>query len=487
MKDQCGVFGAYNLNNKGPVIGDIVEGLFKLQHRGQLSAGVTVFDQTRKKILNTFKKNGLVHEVFGLSDNTSYENIKGKLSGHLGIGHVRYATSGHGGADAAQPFEYKSPIPNQWFSFAFNGNIANYEELAENLRQKQYWLVHDVDTEVIMHYFSSHLASNHTYEESFRYLQETLDGAFSIVMLNGNGDFFAYRDKHGFKPLSYTVTNEGLCLVSSETSALDNYSSEIHHIQPGELLTIRADTKELIRKQLFIPEPAHCFFEYVYFSYPTSNIDGNSVYQSRFRAGEELARIEDYDFDDNCVVVPVPDSARIAAEGYATSLGLPLRNGILRNTYAGRTFIENKDRIAKVQRKYAFPEDVIKGKKVFLVEDSLVRSTTLKSIIEAMKQKCEPAEVHVRIAAPPLFAPCFYGIDIPSQDQLFAPKFSTPIQQTTVSEDALKKMAEALSVDSIKYLPIEAIRHAIGNDVKFCMACVTGQYPTEGGAKRFKK
>ncbi|MEZ4087712.1 MAG: class II glutamine amidotransferase [Candidatus Gracilibacteria bacterium] len=389
MNENCGVFAAYDLESDRTVIPHVIDGLFQLQHRGQLSTGITSFSEARKQILRTLKGTGLVSEVFHLSEEENSHVIQKDLKGAVAIGHVRYATSGHGCIDDAQPFEYKHGKRHQWFSFAFNGNLANAENLAAKLTSEGYHLRHDVDTEVIMHFLARSFETDN-YEATFTTLQDQIDGACSMVTLNALGNLFVYRDKHGFKPICYTITPDGFCLISSESSALLPYSSEVIDVAPGELITILRETRTLVKKQLCPPEKASCFLEYVYFSRPTSRLDGCSVYDSRLAAGRILAEVEDQNLDENCVVIPVPDSARIAAEGFAETLGIPLRNGLIRNTYAGRTFIEEEGRVAKVRRKFSFAHNIMHNKRIFLLEDSLVRSTTLTTVIQEIHRQCGP-------------------------------------------------------------------------------------------------
>lgn len=486
MNENCGIFAAYDLEEERTVIPHVTEGLFRLQHRGQLSAGISSFSDTRSQILKTFKGNGLVRDVFKASEESEARRIQNDLKGPIAIGHVRYATSGHGGAEASQPFEFKHPKPNQWFSFAFNGNIANYENLTADLATEGYHLRLDVDTEVLMHLLARSFESK-SYTESFVDLQAKVDGACSMVLINATGDCLIYRDQHGFKPICYTVTQNGLCLVSSESAALLPYNSEIIDISPGELMTISRETRQLVKEQIANPKKASCFFEHAYFSYPTSRIDGRSVYESRLKFGHTLAQLEDQEIDENCVVVPVPDSARIAAEGYAEELGIRVRNGIIRNNYVGRTFIEGQDRRAKISRKFSFSGEVLNENRIFVVEDSLVRSTTLMSVIEEMRTQCNPAEIHIRMACPPLFSPCFYGIDIPSQQELFARRFADGCTDSTLPENTLKEMAQSLGANSIKFLPIDTVASSIGtNKSELCMACVTSHYPTTAGQQRYE-
>ncbi len=487
MNDNCGVFAAYDLEKRRNVTPEVINGLLDLQHRGQLSAGISSFQETRDSLLKTYKKNGLVNEVFALLDAEYYRAISKDMQGTACIGHTRYATSGSLNTELAQPFEYRHSIPSKWFSFCFNGNLANYENLKTQLTAEGHHLKHHVDTEILMHHLAKALKGGQVpLPEVFRYLQQEIDGACNIAFLNGNGDFAAYRDQHGIRPLCYAV-HDRILYVSSEDYGLRNLTDNIHSIKPGEMISVVGDHKTVQLEQVAEPKPAHCYFEWVYFSNTASSIDDIPVYLARIKFGEELAAIEDQPLDDECVVVAVPDSARAAGQGFSKATGIEQGEGILKNRYAQRTFIEgHADRERKVAEKYSYIRQVLDGKKVFLVEDSLARATTFKFLVQALRAHASPKEIHLRVACPPIFAPCFYGIDIPNERELFAPKFHESLTSGVLPPEVLKKMAEVLNVDSIKFLPVESLVKAIGLEAnKLCMACINRQYPTPAGIQNY--
>lgn len=487
MNENCGVFAAYDLEKRRNVTPYVIKGLVDLQHRGQLSAGITSFLKTRKSLLKTFKGNGLVDEVFALANAGHSRKIIEDFQGIACIGHTRYATSGNTDPELAQPFEYRHSMASKWFALCFNGNLANYQELAARLRAEGYHMKHDVDTEILMLYLAKALQTEGQirFSEVFTFLQSQIDGACNAVFLNGSGDLVIYRDQHGIRPLCYGI-HDNILFVASEDSALNRFVPDIHDIKPGEMLSVVDDHTKIQVDQISPQKPAHCYFEWVYFSNVASNIDGIPVYLTRIRFGQELAKIEDQPMDDSCVVIAVPDSARASGKGFADALHVEQSEGIARNRYAKRTFIEGADRERKAQEKYFVIRDVIDGKRVFLIEDSLVRATTLKALIAAIRAKAAPKEIHIRIACPPIFAPCFYGIDIPTSRELFAPQFHEPLLSGQLPPEILAAMARDFQVNSIKFLPVESLVNAIGLEAnRLCMACIKGQYPTKAGEKNY--
>ncbi len=488
MNENCGVFAAYDLEKRRNVTPYVISGLRDLQHRGQLSAGITSFADTRSALLKTFKKNGLVHEVFSLGEPAKAARIVEDLQGNACIGHTRYATSGKTNAELAQPFEYRHSIPSKWFAFCFNGNVANYEEMAAQLKAEGYHLKHEVDTEILMLLLAKATQSQQPkFSEVFSALQQQIDGACNLAFLNGNGDFAATRDQLGFRPLCYGV-DDNVLFVSSEDSALHRFVKDVHPIQPGEILSVTGDHHEVKREQLSRKDPAHCFLEYSYFSNAASSFDGIPIYLTRIKLGQEVAGIEDQTLDDSCVAISIPDSARAAGKGFADALDMEQSDGIIKNNFAKRTFIEGMDRGKKVQEKYSIIREVIDGKRVFLIDDSLVRATTLEGLVAMLRAQASPKEIHLRIACPPIFAPCFYGIDLPTSRELFASQFNEPLLTGQLPPAVLAAMAQYFHVDSIKFLPVESLSKAIGLETnRLCMACINGQYPTPAGARNYAK
>ena len=318
-----------------------------------------------------------------------------------------------------------------------------------------------------------------------RNLSEKLDGAYNIVFLNALGDMFVARDPLGFRPLCYAFDGS-LFAAASESVALANIGfqeSQIKNLEPGCAAVIE---KNEFYVERFAPSPkrAHCFFEWIYFANMASSLDERSVYLTRKRLGEELAEIETLELDDETIVVPVPDTAKGAAAAMAYRLKVPLLEGLLRNRYSGRTFIEGNNRADKVRMKYTPLPEVLTGKKVLLVEDSIVRSTTMKGLVTQLKQRGGAKEIHVRVACPPIIGPCFYGIDMSTVTELFAPKFLNGVD---LSEETEARMAKAIGADSLKYLSIDAISRCIELPAdSLCQACIDRRYPTAAGRELYQ-
>ncbi len=497
MRDECGVAAIYHLPGPGSSLLCPEQGpeevsrlmprmLLDIQNRGQLAAGLTTYNPNRNQLIDTHKEVGTVTEVFRLSHRGKHENLMREYVGRAAIGHVRYATCGQEDRSYAQPFERHHIKKHKWFSFAFNGQLANYEALrAELLTDNDNYLARQTDTEIFMHVISTALAREKRPPliDVCREISERFDGAYSLVFLDALGDMLVARDPLGIKPLAYALDGP-LFAAASESVALVNlgFSPEsIKSLQPGQAVVIIAGKLELCR---FAPSPrrAHCFFEWVYFSNVASTLDGSGVYMARKALGEELARLETLSVDEDTIVVPVPDTSKAAADAMAYSLGVPCLEGLIRNRYSGRTFIEGgASREHRARTKYTPLREVLEGKRVLLVEDSIVRSTTMRVLLKRIRQQGLAREVHVRVACPPIVAPCFYGIDMSTVGELFAPRFLHGGPLTPAVE---AKMAETLGADSLRYLPIESIARAIGFDSdQLCQACITGQYPTPHGQR----
>ncbi len=307
--------------------------------------------------------------------------------------------------------------------------------------------------------------------------------AYSLVFLDALGDMLIARDPLGIKPLSYAVEGP-LFAAASESVALLNLGfapERIKSLLPGQAITI-TNGKFDIQRFSNSPRKAHCFFEWIYFSNVASTMDGRSVYLTRKALGEELALLEDEPIDEDTIVVPVPDTSKAAADSMAYKLHVPCLEGLIRNRYSGRTFIEGGgSRKKKAQTKYTPLREVLEGKRVLLVEDSIVRSTTMRVLIKRIRQLGLAREIHVRVACPPIISPCFYGIDMSTVGELFAPEF---LDGGPLTDEAQAEMAKQLGADSLRYLPIESVARAIQLDAdQLCRACITGEYPTPGGRK----
>jgi amidophosphoribosyltransferase len=415
-----------------------------------------------------------------------------QLVGSAAIGHVRYATCGRDDRNYAQPFERQHIHKHKWFSFCFNGQLANYQELKDKLtREGDHHLARDTDTEIILHEIGRELTVNPSLSliDVFANAAKNFDGAYSLALITAKGELLIARDPRGIKPLCYAFDGS-LFAAASESVALLNLGfdrSLIKSVQPGACMMITSEGIEE-RRYTNKVDPAHCFFEWVYFANVASTLDDRSVYLSRTRLGEELARIElarkEIPIDSDTIVVPVPDTSKAAADAMAFRLGIPCREGLIRNRYSGRTFIEgNRARKVKAAMKYTPLREVLEGKRVILVEDSIVRSTTMKVLLKRIRELGGAKEIHVRVACPPIVAPCFYGIDMSTIDELYAPKF---LGNGGLTDEAQIRMAENLECDSLRYLPIESIAKAIDlPHGHLCQACITGEYPTPFGQKLY--
>lgn len=451
LHEECGVFAIFG----HPEAANLTYlGLYALQHRGQESAGICSSDGAK---LYCHKSMGLVNEIFTKS-------VLKKLPGTMAIGHTRYSTAGQSAALNAQPFFVecnRGPI-----AIAHNGNLTNAIDVRRQLEAAGSIFHATSDTEVILHLIarSREPRLKHALRESLL----RLEGAYSLAML-GKDRVIVARDQYGFRPLAFGKLEDGgntAYVFASETCAFDLIGAEyVDDVQPGELII--ASEEGLLRER-FAPElgRSQCAFEHVYFSRPDSIVFGRSVQESRQKLGRLLAR-EAPAFAD--VVVPVPDSGVPAAIGYAAESGLPFEMGLIRNHYVGRTFIEPKQSIRDfgVKLKLNPVKHLIEGKRVILVDDSLVRGTTSRKIVRMMRQ-AGALEVHLRISCPPTISPCYYGVDTPDRDELIA------------CNHTIEEIRAYTEADSLAYLSEEGLKKAV-SDTKgeFCYSCYTGSYPTD--------
>ena len=503
LNHECGVAAVYHaaggsVSALAPIPGDlysvtrlIPRMLLDMQNRGQLAAGMSSYHPARKALLKTHKELGTVAEAFRLNHRAKFESIMGKQDGLAAIGHVRYATCGGDDRSDAQPFEREHGRKAKWFAFAFNGQLANYEQLRrELLEQGDYHLKRDTDTEILMHSLSYELqgeeAGSIDWQGIFARLAERFDGAYNVVLLTATGDLVVARDPLGFRPLC--IAEHGpLFAAASESVPLANLGfKNVRSLEPGTIAVANCDG---VRVERFAASPrrAHCFFEWIYFANVASTLDDRSVYLSRSALGKELAALENVLLDAETIVVPVPDTAKAAADAMAFALGLPSVEGLMRNRYVGRTFIEGTaDRAAKARLKYTPLPEVLAGKRVLLVEDSIVRSTTMRALVHEIRDRGGAREIHLRVACPPIIAPCFYGIDMSRRDELFASRF-VDLPDGGVSASAQQLMAKELGADSLRYLPVEAIARAVSlSPDHLCRSCITGSYPTTTGQRLFE-
>ena len=499
LREECGIAAIYHLPSDSPSPLCPEEGaehvsrlvprmLLDMQNRGQLAAGFTTYNPGRNQLIDTYKDVGSVTEVFRLAHRSGCESLMREYAGRAAIGHVRYATCGEDDRSYAQPFERHHLLKYKWFSFAFNGQLANYQMLREHLlSDRDHHLARETDTEIMMHEISREFSGDQrpSLIEAMRNVSQRFDGAYSLVFLNAEGDMMVARDPLGIKPLCYA--KEGpLFAAASESVALLNLGFQpesIRPLSPGEAATIQQG-RFSIERYSASTERAHCYFEWVYFANVASTLDDRGVYLSRTALGRELAHLELgknlVTLDRNTIVVPVPDTSKAAADAMAFRLGVPCMEGLIRNRYSGRTFIEGGEgRRRKAETKYTPLREVLAGKRVLLVEDSIVRSTTMRVLLDRIRQFGGAREIHVRVACPPIIAPCFYGIDMSTISELFAPAF---LDGGPLTEEIQDRMARELGADSLRYLPVDAIARAIGLDrSQLCQACITGRYPTPAG------
>lgn len=503
LHHECGVAAIYHLSGRGrsPMCTDdgprqisrlLPRMLLDIQNRGQLAAGMTTYDPDRPSLLKTRRDVGTVTEVFRLNHRAKAEALMRNLAGRAAIGHVRYATCGQDDRSYAQPFERRHIHKRKWFSVCFNGQLSNYGLLRERLlADGDHHLSLNTDTEIILHEIGRILSETSGPIEWLDVISKAtaeFDGAYSLALLTAEGEMVVARDPLGIKPMCYV--HEGpLFACASESVALLNLGfedSQIKSLAPGHAILIDPENGFRIEQFAESPGPRHCFFEWIYFANVASTLDDRSVYLSRTRLGEELARAEQklgiVPLDDpDTIIVPVPDTSKAAADSMAYELSIPCREGLIRNRYAGRTFIEGgRARKAKAAAKYTPLREVMEGKRVILVEDSIVRSTTMNALLDRIRDVGGAKEIHVRVACPPIIAPCFYGIDMSTIDQLIAPKYFAGRGELT--PESQQKMADDLGADSLQYLPVEALARAIDLPADhLCQACVTGEYPTECG------
>lgn len=454
LGEECGVFGAYDMDG-GDVASSVYYGLFALQHRGQESCGIAVTDTYGERKMCSKKGLGLVNEVF------DEENLEA-LKGNLGIGHVRYSTAGASNAQNAMPLviNYVKGI----LGLAHNGNLTNAVELRKELEYTGAIFQTTIDSEVIAYHVARERLNTANVEEAVRNAMKKIKGAYALV-ISSPRKLIGARDPWGLKPLCIGK-RDNTYFLASESCAIAAVDGEfVRDVLPGEIVSftkhgIKSDTSMMIDPT----KQARCIFEYIYFARKDSIIDDVNVYQSRIIAGKALA--ESYPVDAD-LVVGVPDSGLVAAMGYSQHTGIPYGMAFHKNGYVGRTFIKPKQsqRESSVKIKLNVISEVVKGKRIVMVDDSIVRGTTCANIIKMLK-KAGATEVHVRISSPPFLYPCYFGTDVPSNEQLIAHSHTT------------EEIRELIGADSLGYMEIGKLQEMVG-DLKFCDACFTGNYPME--------
>lgn len=451
LKEACGVFGIYDLDG-GNVVPSVYYGLTALQHRGQESCGLAV-SRTDGEIGNIqFHKDlGLVSEVFR-------EDILEKMSGDIGIGHVRYSTTGASVEENAQPLVL-SYIKGT-LALAHNGNLVNTPQLKWELIQNGAIFHTTTDSEVIAFHIARERVHSKSVEEAILKTARKLRGAYGLVVMSPR-KLIGVRDPYGLKPLCLGKRDNAYVLAS-ESCALASVGAEfIRDVQPGEMVTISRNGVES-NMDLYTGKRAHCVFEYIYFARLDSTLDGVGIYDARIRGGKSLARSYPVEAD---LVTGVPDSGVPAAKGFSEESGVPFGMAFYKNSYIGRTFIKptQKERESSVHMKLSVLDSVVKGKRIVLVDDSIVRGTTIANLIHMLK-KAGALEVHVRICSPPFLYPCYFGTDVPSNDQLIASSHST---------EEIRKM---IGADSLGYMRSEYLEGMVGG-LPLCKACFDGKYP----------
>ncbi len=451
LHEECGVFGIYD--PEGNPAATTYYGLVALQHRGQEGCGIAV---NRDREIYHYKDCGLVNEVFN-------EEIIGKLKGRMAIGHVRYSTAGGSARENVQPLVLRY-IKGQ-LAISHNGNVTNTAEIRKELERTGAIFQTTADTEIIAYLIARERINAPSIEEAVKRAMRQLKGAFSLLVMSPN-KMVAARDPWGFRPLSIGKRDKAV-LFSSETCAFDAIDAEfVRDVEPGEIITLengemRSD-KELCNTQ----KSSLCIFEHIYFARPDSTIANEVVHECRKRAGAFLAQQSPVDAD---IVIGVPDSGLSAAQGYSEYSGIPIDTGFIKNKYIARTFIKptQADREIAVKLKLNVLQSAVKGKRVIMVDDSIVRGTTSGRIVKLLRD-AGAKEVHVRISAPPFTWPCFFGTDIPDRSQLIANKYS------------IEETAKLIDADSLDYLSLDNLHKIAPNSsCGFCDACFTGNYAVD--------
>ena len=454
LGEECGVFGAYDMDGQG-VASSIYYGLFALQHRGQESCGIAVTDTYGQRKVLSRKGLGHVDDVF--NEETLHE-----LKGNLGVGHVRYSTAGGTSVENAQPLVIN--YVKGTLAIAHNGNLVNAVELREELSKTGAIFQTTIDSEVIAYHVARERLNVSKAEDAVKNAMKKIKGAYALV-ISSPRKMIGARDPFGLKPLCIGK-RDNTYFLASESCAIAAVGAEfVRDVLPGEIVSI---TKHGMSSDMSMALPeekrARCIFEYIYFARTDSTIDGVGVYHSRIVAGKALAQSYPVEAD---LVVGVPDSGLVAAMGYSQQSGIPYGTAFHKNSYVGRTFIKPKqsERVSSVKIKLNVIPEVVKGKRIVMVDDSIVRGTTCANIIKMLK-KAGATEVHVRISSPPFLHPCYFGTDVPSNEQLIAHSHTT------------EEIRELIGADSLGYMEVEKLKDMVG-DLKFCDACFTGNYPME--------
>ena len=452
MGEECGVFGAYDMDG-GDVAPSVYYGLFALQHRGQESCGIAVTDTYGERKVHSKKGLGLVNEVFD-------EEVLDSLKGNLGVGHVRYSTAGGTRVENAMPLVIN--YVKGTLAIAHNGNLTNAVELRHELEYTGAIFQTTIDSEVIAYHIARERLNAKKAEDAVKNAMKKIKGAYALVVSSPR-KMIGARDPFGLKPLCIGK-RDNTYFLASESCAIAAVGAEfVRDVEPGEIVSF---TKHGVKSDMSMAispkKQARCIFEYIYFARTDSTIDNVNVYHSRIVAGKALAKSYPVDAD---LVVGVPDSGLVAAKGYSEESGIPYGMAFHKNSYVGRTFIKPKQsqRESSVKIKLNVIEEVVKGKRIVMVDDSIVRGTTCANIIKMLK-KAGATEVHVRISSPPFLYPCYFGTDVPSNEQLIAHSHTT------------EEIRELIGADSLGYMEIDKLKDMV-DGLAYCDACFTGNYP----------
>ena len=456
LHEECGVFGMYDFDG-GDVASTIYYGLFALQHRGQGRCGIAVSETNGPKgKVTSYKGMGLVNEVF------TQDNLE-PMHGDIGVGHVRYSTAGASTRENAQPLVLN--YVKGTLALAHNGNLINAMELRKDLEYTGAIFQTTIDSEVIAYHIARERLNSNSVEEAVGRACQKIKGAFALVVMSPR-KLVGARDPYGFKPLCIGKRDNAY-ILASETCALDTIGAEyVRDVLPGEIVTITPEGGIQSDLSLALPKEkeARCIFEYIYFARPDSHIDGVSVYASRIKAGRFLAMDSPVDAD---LVVGVPESGNAAALGYSLQSGIPYGTAFVKNGYVGRTFIKPKQssRESSVRVKLNVLKEAVDGKRIIMIDDSIVRGTTSDRIVKMLRD-AGATEVHVRISSPPFLWPCYFGTDIPEREQLIAYNRS------------IEDIRKIIGADSLGYLGVERLEEMVGG-LSICKGCFTGTYPME--------
>lgn len=456
LKEECGVFGIYDLDGQD-VASTIYYGLSALQHRGQESCGIAVADTGGEpRNVSSHKGMGLVNEVF------TQESLE-KLHGDIGVGHVRYSTAGASSRENAQPLVLN--YIKGTLGLAHNGNLVNAGELRRELEYGGAIFQTTIDSEVIAYHIARERVKTKTVEEAVARAMDKIRGAYSLIVMSPR-KLIGARDPYGFRPLCIGKRDKAY-ILASESCALDTVGAQyVRDVQPGEIVTITSDGQ--IHSDLGMcidpKKQGRCIFEYIYFARPDSEIDGVGVYSSRIRAGRFLAMDSPVEAD---LVVGVPESGNAAALGYSMESGIPYGTAFVKNSYVGRTFIKpgQSSRESSVQVKLNVLKEEVSGKRVIMIDDSIVRGTTSDRIVR-MLRNAGAVEVHMRVSSPPFLWPCYFGTDVPAREQLIAYNRS------------VEEIRQAIGADSLAYLDLERLQE-LAPGLSLCRGCFTGKYPVE--------